>query len=46
MTPITFPIGYYRLHQDLSMNFQMNRWFNWVGEQTKLDEILPCPWGR
>jgi hypothetical protein len=29
---VTFPIGYHRLHPDASMNFQMNRWFGWVGE--------------
>lgn len=27
MLPITFPIGYHRLHPDVGMNFQMNRWY-------------------
>jgi pimeloyl-ACP methyl ester carboxylesterase len=39
MTPITFSIGYYQLHQDVSMNFQMNRWYGWVGEPAMLDEM-------
>lgn len=39
MASITFPIGYYQLHQDISMNFQMNRWFGWVGEQAMLDDM-------
>jgi hypothetical protein len=28
---MTFPVGYHSLHPDASMNFQMNRWFGWVG---------------
>ena len=36
---MTFPIGYYDLHPDVSMNFQMNRWFGWVGEPDMLDEM-------
>jgi hypothetical protein len=39
MTPTIFPVGYYQLHHDISMNFQMNRWFGWVGEQAMLDEM-------
>ena len=39
MTSFPFPVGYHRLHQDISMNFQMNRWFSWVGEQGMLDEM-------
>jgi pimeloyl-ACP methyl ester carboxylesterase len=39
MTSVTFPIGYYPLHPDTSLNFQMNRWFGWVGEQGMLDEM-------
>ena len=35
----TFPVGFHQLHQDISMNFQMNRWFSWVGEQAMLDEM-------
>jgi hypothetical protein len=34
-----FPIGYHSLHADASMNFQMNRWFGWVGEPEMLTEM-------
>ena len=34
-----FPVGFYPLHQDISMNFQLNRWFSWVGETGMLDEM-------
>ena len=36
---MTFPIGYHGLHPDASMNFQMNRWFGWVGEPDMLAEM-------
>ncbi len=36
---MTFPVGYYRLHSDVSLNFQMNRWFGWVGEPDMLEEM-------
>jgi pimeloyl-ACP methyl ester carboxylesterase len=39
MQSITFPTGYHQLHPDISMNFQMNRWFSWVGENGMLDEM-------
>jgi alpha-beta hydrolase superfamily lysophospholipase len=39
MIPTTFPIGYHQLHPDISLNFQMNRWYGWVGEQGMLDEM-------
>jgi hypothetical protein len=39
MTPTPFPTGYYLLHPDVTMNFQMNRWFSWVGEAGMLDEM-------
>jgi len=39
MTPMTFPVGYNSLHPDASMNFQMNRWFGWVGEPDMLEEM-------
>ena len=35
---MTFPVGYHSLHPDASMNFQMNRWFGWVGEPDMLQE--------
>lgn len=39
MNTTTFPVGFYQLHPDVSMNFQMNRWFSWVGEPGMLDEM-------
>ncbi len=39
MAPVTFPVGYHVLHPDVSMNFQMNRWFGWVGEPGMLEEM-------
>jgi alpha-beta hydrolase superfamily lysophospholipase len=39
MTAGSFPVGFHQLHPDISMNFQMNRWFSWVGEQGMLDEM-------
>ncbi|HEY9758991.1 MAG TPA: alpha/beta fold hydrolase [Oculatellaceae cyanobacterium] len=26
-----FPVGFYHFHDDQSLNFQMNRWVNWLG---------------
>jgi alpha-beta hydrolase superfamily lysophospholipase len=39
MTKTTFPFGFHLLHPDVSMNFQMNRWYSWVGEPGMLDEM-------
>ncbi len=39
MKTTVFPVGVYQLHHDVSMNFQMNRWFSWVGEPGMLDEM-------
>ena len=39
MAATTFPVGYHDLHPDVSMNFQMNRWFGWVGEPDMLEEM-------
>jgi len=40
MTTLTpFPIGYHALHRDVSLDFQMNRFYNWVGDPRMLDEI-------
>lgn len=36
---LRFPVGYHHLHDDVSLNFQMNRWFNWVGDGTMLSEM-------
>jgi len=35
----TFPVGYYDLHPDVTLNFQLNRFWNWVGEPQMLDEL-------
>ena len=34
---IQFPIGYYHFHNDVSLNFQMNRWVSWLGESAVAD---------
>jgi alpha-beta hydrolase superfamily lysophospholipase len=34
-----FPVGYYALHPNVSLNFQMNRFWNWVGDKLMLDEL-------
>ena len=39
MHKTSFPVGFHQLHPDISMNFQMNRWFSWVGEPGMLDEM-------
>ena len=36
---MAFLIGYHDLHPDVSMNFQMNRWFGGVGEPDMLEEM-------
>ena len=33
MAAMTFPVGYHHLQPDVSMNFQMNRWFGPDGKQ-------------
>ncbi len=35
----TFPVGYHALHHDVSINFQMNRFYNWVGDPVMLEEM-------
>ena len=32
-------VGYHAIHPDVSLNFQMNRWFSWIGEMGMLDEM-------
>jgi alpha-beta hydrolase superfamily lysophospholipase len=34
-----FPVGYYSLHPNVSLNFQMNRFWNWVGDKQMLEEL-------
>ncbi len=38
-----FPIGYHRLHPNSSLNFQMNPFYNWVGDTQMLDEMRYVP---
>ncbi len=39
MDTTAFPVGLHQLHPDVSMKFQMNRWFSWVGETGMLVEM-------
>ena len=44
LTPSTspsfsFPIGYYDLHPDISINFQLNRFYGWAGDDSMLTEM-------
>jgi alpha-beta hydrolase superfamily lysophospholipase len=32
-------VGYYDLHPDVSINFQFNRWVQWLGDATALEEM-------
>jgi alpha-beta hydrolase superfamily lysophospholipase len=34
-----FPVGYYPLHPNVSLNFQLNRFCGWVGEEQILEEL-------
>ena len=35
---ITPPIGYHQFHPDISINFQCNRWVQWIGPSA-IDEV-------
>jgi pimeloyl-ACP methyl ester carboxylesterase len=35
----SFPVGYYDLHPDLNINFQLNRFYGWVGDDSMLTEM-------
>jgi pimeloyl-ACP methyl ester carboxylesterase len=35
----SFPVGYHDLHPDISINFQLNRFYNWVGDDSMLTEM-------
>jgi pimeloyl-ACP methyl ester carboxylesterase len=37
--PFSFPIGYHDLHPDLNINFQLNRFYGWVGDESMLTEM-------
>ncbi len=39
MIETKFPVGFHEIHPDVSLNFQLNRWFGWVGEEAMLDEM-------
>jgi pimeloyl-ACP methyl ester carboxylesterase len=34
-----FPVGYHELHPNVSLNFQLNRFYGWANEGKMLDEI-------
>lgn len=35
-----FPVGFYdNLHEDFSINFQMNRFYNWTNDEVMLEEM-------
>jgi pimeloyl-ACP methyl ester carboxylesterase len=36
---ISFPVGYHDLHPDISINFQLNRFYGWVGDESMLTEM-------
>jgi pimeloyl-ACP methyl ester carboxylesterase len=36
---IFFPIGYHDLHPNISVNFQLNRFYGWVGDDSMLTEM-------
>jgi alpha-beta hydrolase superfamily lysophospholipase len=36
---ISFPVGYHNLHPDISINFQLNRFYGWVGDDSMLTEM-------
>jgi pimeloyl-ACP methyl ester carboxylesterase len=38
-TENTFPVGYHHLHPDVGLNFQLNRFWNWVGEPAMLEDL-------
>ncbi len=35
----SFPVGYHKLHPDVSVNFQLNRFYGWVGGDSMLTEM-------
>lgn len=34
-----FPVGYYQLHPNVSLNFQMNRFYGWTNDDQMLEEL-------
>jgi len=35
----SFPVGYHDRHADISINVQLNRFYNWVGDDSMLTEM-------
>jgi hypothetical protein len=40
----SFPVGYHDLHPDVSLNFQLNRFYGWVGDDSMLTEMREAAW--
>jgi alpha-beta hydrolase superfamily lysophospholipase len=36
---ISFPVGYHDLHPNISINFQLNRFYGWAGDDSMLTEM-------
>ena len=36
---VSFPVGYHDLHPNVSINFQLNRFYGWVGDDSMLTEM-------
>ena len=34
-----FPVGYYPLHPNISLNFQLNRFYGWANDEQMLEEL-------
>jgi hypothetical protein len=47
---VSFPIGYYQIHQDYSLNYQMNRFMtgeqSMIAQHTRQESRLPSGDGR
>ena len=39
MSAFTYPVGYHTFNSDLQMNFTLNRFWAWVGEDKMLEEL-------
>ncbi len=37
--PRSFPVGFHAIHPNVSINFQMNRWYNWTNDEVMLSEM-------
>ena len=36
---ISFKVGFHDLHPDISINFQLNRFYGWAGDDSMLTEM-------